>query len=147
MLLLFSFSFFFFFLALQETLKISNETYGSDGFQVEFLRDKKGKLIKGNCLFHNIYDFWVSIHASGFMKVSRWYHPKVAKLEKVLRKMWKHLKIELPIINVLLRKIKERGLVFDPSPYLQDEEQYFGNLQSWKISFGKQYLEKYPFLK
>ena len=68
-------------------------------------------------------------------------------MEKVLRKKWKHLKIELPIINVLLRKIRERESVFDPTPYLEDEEQYFGNLQSWKINFGKQYLEKYPFLK
>ena len=76
--------FIFLFLALQETLRMSNETYGSDGFRVEFFRDEKGKFIKGDCLFHNIYDFWVSIHASGFMKVNRWYHPKVAKLEKVL---------------------------------------------------------------
>ena len=114
---------------------------------MEFLRDEKGKLIKGDSLFHNIYDFWVSIYGPGYMKVNRWYHPKVAKLEKVLRKKWKHLKIELPIINVLLRTIKERELVFDLTPYLEDEEQYFGNLQSWKINFEKQYLEKYPFLK
>ena len=62
---------------------MSNETYGSDGFRVKFLRDEKGKLIQGDSLFHNIYDFWVSIHAPGFMKVNHWYHPKIAKLDKV----------------------------------------------------------------
>ena len=62
--------------------------------------------------------------------MNHWYHPKVAKFKKVLRKKWKHLKIELSIINVLLRKIKDRELVFDPTSYLEHEEQYFVNLQS-----------------
>ena len=53
--------------------------------------------------------------------------------------------MELPIINALLRKIKERKLVFHPTPYLEDEEQYFGNLQSWKINFEKQYLQNIQF--
>ena len=72
----------------------------------------------------------------------------MAKLEKVFRKKWARESIvkDLPIINVLLRKIKEGGLVFDPTNYLEDKEQYFGNLQSWKINFEKQYLEKYPLL-
>ena len=36
---------------------MSYETYGF--FQKEFLRDKKGKLLKSDELFLNIYDFWV----------------------------------------------------------------------------------------
>ena len=67
---------------------MSDKTYGSDGFWVEFLHDERGKLIKGDSLFNNIYDFWVCVHVTGFMNVNRWYHPKTAKLEKVLRKKW-----------------------------------------------------------
>ena len=68
-----------------------------------------------------------------------------SKVGKSFNKRWKHLKMELPVINVLLRKIKERKLVFHPTPYLEDEEQYFGNLQSWKINFEKQYLQNIHF--
>lgn len=125
---------------------MSHETYGL--FRVEFLDDKRGKLIKSDRLFLNIYDYWVLTHAAGFMKTRHQYNPKMAKLEKVFRKKWARESIvkDLPIINVLLRKIKEGGLVFDPTNYLEDKEQYFGNLQSWKINFEKQYLEKYPLL-
>ena len=125
---------------------MGDETYGSDGFRTNFLHDERGKLIKGEHLFLNIYTFWVCIHASGFMKVNRRYHPKTAKLEKVLRKKWEKTK-DLPIINVLLRKIREGDNAFNPKDYLgKDEEQYFQNLQRWKIDFEKLYLEKYPFL-
>ena len=48
---------------------MGDETYGSDGFRTNFLHDERGKLIKGEHLFLNIYTFWVCIHASGFMKV------------------------------------------------------------------------------
>ena len=112
------------------------ETYGS--FRVKFLNDERGKLLKSDSLFLNIYDFWVLNHAQGFMKVNRWYHPKKARLERVTK--------DLPIINVLLRKIIERELVIDPTNYLDNKEQYFSNLHSWKLNFEKQYFEKYPFL-
>ena len=46
---------------------MSDETYGSDGFRVEFLHNERGKLIKGGSLFNNIYDFWLYIHAAGFI--------------------------------------------------------------------------------
>ena len=49
---------------------MSDETYGFDGFRVECLRDERGKLIKVDSLFNNIYDFWVCIDAAGFMKVN-----------------------------------------------------------------------------
>ena len=68
-------------------------------------------------------------------------------MERVLRKKWERENVkDLPIINVLLRKIIEGELVFDPTNYLDDKEQYFLNLQSWKLNFEKQYLEKYSFL-
>ena len=123
---------------------MSDETYGS--FWVEFLHDERGKLIKEDTLFHNIYDFWECIQCKAFMKCKIWYLSKTAKLEKVLRKKWEKTK-DLPIINVLLTKIKERDAAFDPSDYFtKDEEQYFQILQRWKIDFEKKYLGKYPFL-
>ena len=64
---------------------MSNETYGMDGFRVKFLHGER-ELIKSDSLFLNIYGFWVMIHVPKFMKVNRWYHPKKAKLEKILRK-------------------------------------------------------------
>ena len=36
---------------------MSDETSDSDGFRVEFLHDERGKLINGDSLFNNIYDF------------------------------------------------------------------------------------------
>ena len=122
------------------------ETYGS--FRVEFLYDIKGKSLKSDSLFLNIYDFWAILHeASLSMKCEEWCHPKVAKLEQILRKKWKTENAkDLPIINVLLKNIKEEKLVFIPVRYLNDEEQYFANLTSWKMNFEKQLLEKYPFL-
>ena len=88
------------------------------------------------------------MHAEEIFKIERWYHPKLAKLEKHFRRKWKKESLckNLPITNVLLRKIKEGELVFDPSRYLEDEEQYFANLTSWKENFEQQYLSKYPFL-
>ena len=123
---------------------MSDETYGS--FRVEFQYNERGKLIKGDTLFHNICDFWVCIHCEVFMTCNEWHHPKTAKLEKVLRKKWEKAK-DLSIISVLLRKIREGDAAFDPTDYLpKDHEQYFQILQQWKTDFEKSYLEKYPFL-
>ena len=122
-----------------KNIKMSDETYGS--FRVEFLHNERRKLIKGDTLCHNIYDFWACIHCKGFMKCKIWYHPKTAKLDKVLRKKWEKTK-DFPIINVSLSKIKEGDPAFGPADYLtKDEEQYFQILQRWKIDFEK----KYPF--
>ena len=38
------------------------ETYGSAGLRVMFMDDEKGKLIKTDTLFENLYDFWTSYH-------------------------------------------------------------------------------------
>ena len=124
----------------------SYETYVS--FRVEFLDDKRGNLIRSGRLFFNIYDYWTLTHVEGIRKTERWYYPKLVKLKKYLRKKWKRESVakQLPIINVLLRKIKERELEFDPTRYLEDEKQYFANLISWKENFEKQLIEKYPFL-
>ena len=52
------------------------DTYGS--FRQDFLADKKGKLIKTDRVFFNIYDCCRLIHAPRSIRVERWYHPKVA---------------------------------------------------------------------
>ena len=48
-----------------------------------------------------------------------------AKLEKVLCKKWEKTK-DLPIISILLRKIRDGDDAFNPKGYLRkDEEQFF----------------------
>ena len=122
------------------------DTYGS--FREDILADRKGKLIKSDRFFFNIYDYWGLVHAPGHIKVERWYCPKLALLKKYLRKKWKRNSVckTLPIINMFFRKVDVGELAFDPSRYLEDEEQYFSNLQSWKANFEKQLTERYLFL-
>ena len=62
---------------------MSYETYGF--FRKEFLNDKKGKLIKSDEHFLNIYNFCVFKNAF-FIRCKRWYHPKITKLERILRR-------------------------------------------------------------
>ena len=38
------------------------ETYGSSNLRVQYLHDEKGKKIKSNSLFENIYDYWSAYH-------------------------------------------------------------------------------------
>ena len=62
-----------------------------------------------------------------------------------MRKKWEKID-NLPIINVLLRKIKKGVAAFNPTNYLGKEKEYFSNLQTWKTNFEKSYLEKISFL-
>ena len=55
---------FLFFLAVIRK-KMSFETYSS--FCIEFLNDKKGKLLKNNKLFLNIFYFFMLYHVPGNM--------------------------------------------------------------------------------
>ena len=125
----------------------SCNTYGS--FRQDFFADKKEKLIKTDRVFFNIYDYWELIHAPRSIRVERWYHPKVALLKNHLRKKWKKESVckSLPIINVVFKKIEEEELCFNQILYIEDEEQYFSNLISWKNNFEKQLLNKHPYLK
>ena len=122
------------------------DIYGS--FRQDFLANKKGKLTKTDRVFFKIYDYWGLIHVPRSNRVERWYHQKVALLKKHLRKKWKKESFckSLPIINVMFKKIEEEELVFNPIPYTEDEEQYFGNLISWKNNFEEQLLNKHPYL-
>ena len=54
------------------------------------------------------------------MRCKRWYHSKITKLERILRK-WERAGVKvktLPIINVLILKIIEEDRAFDPNNYL-----------------------------
>ena len=125
---------------------MSYETYGF--FRKEFLNNIKGKLIESDELFLNIYDFWVLKHAF-FMRRKRWYHPKITKLERILRRKWERAGVKvktLPIINVLILKIIEEDRAFDPTNYLNEKEQYFANLESWKMTFEEELIQRKPYL-
>ena len=54
--------------------------------------------------------FYVLLLGSGNVQAEDWYDLKLNKLERILRKKWKKMERavkNLPIINVLLKKIKE----------------------------------------
>ena len=122
------------------------DSYGS--FRQDFLHHTRGKLIKTNRVFFNIFDYWLLVHVPGHIKFERWYFPQLALLKKYLRKKWKREDVckILPIINVFFRKADEGELAFDPSQHLEDKEQHFSNLQSWKANLEKQLIQQYPFL-
>ena len=69
---------------------MSYKIYGF--FRKEFLNDKKDKLIESDEFFLNIFDFWVLKHAF-FMLRKRWYHPKITKLERILRRKWERASV------------------------------------------------------
>ena len=108
----------------------------------------KCKLIKSDELFLNIYDFWV-LKQAFFMHRRRWYHPKITKLEKISRRKQERAGVKvntLPIINVLILKINEEDRAFDPTNYLNEKEQYLANLESWKMSFEEELIQRKPYL-
>ena len=122
-------------------VKVS-EAYGSDDLRVECLHDKRGKNIKGESLFLNLYDYWTLLHAE--LKF-HWYHPKIAILEKQIRKNLRDSK-ELLLANVFVKKFKDKEPLFSPVNYLDDDEKYLQTMEKWKNDFQNEYLEKYPHL-
>ena len=138
---------FFFFFSLIISLRMSDrfETYGSAEIRTSFMNDEEGKLIKSDSVFENLYDFWSCFHMS-YKTLFIWYHPKMAQLEKAIRQKWVTTK-DLPLVNIALKKFKEKGNYFNPMRYLGgDEEKYFEILQQWKIDFEKSYSEQFPHL-
>ena len=123
-----------------------SETYRSAELRVAFLNDEKGKLIKTDTFFANLYDFWTCYHASYKILVI-WYHPKMHLLEMVIKIKWETTK-DLPLVNIILTKFKEKDNYFNPQKYIEeDEEKYFELLQEWKLNFEEDYLEKNPHLR
>ena len=129
---------FFIFFSLIISLRMSDrfETYGSAEIKRIFINDKEEKLIKSDSLFENLYDFWSCFHMS-YKTLYNWYHPKMAQLEKTIRRKWVTTK-DLTLVNIFLKKFKEKGNYFNLMRYLRgDEEKYFEILQQWKIDFEK----------
>ena len=62
-----------------------------DDLRVACLNDGKGKNMKGESLFLNLYDYWMRIHAE-YKSLFEWYNPKIAILEKKSRKKLKDVK-------------------------------------------------------
>ena len=98
------------------------------------MNDKEGKLIKSDSPFENLCNFWSCFHMS-YKTLFIWYHPKMAQLEKAIRRKWVTTK-DLPLVNIVLKKFKEKDNYFNPMRYLEgDEEKYFKISQQWKIFF------------
>ena len=102
---------FLIFFSLLISLKMSDrfETYGSADIRTSFLNDERGKLIKSDSLFKNLYDYWTCLHASGAITSFVWYHPKIAKLEMIIRRKWVTTK-DLLLVNIVLKKFEKRRL-------------------------------------
>ena len=97
------------------------ETYGSAELWISFINDEEGKLIKTDSLFENLYDFWTFFHAQ-YKSIFIWYHPKMAMLEKTIRKKWEKTK-DLPLANVILKKLMEKDEYFKSIKYLEGDEE------------------------
>ena len=63
-----------------------SETYGSVNLRAECLHEEKGKKVKRESLFLNLSDYWTLLNTEFKHLYYLWYHPKVALLEKQIRK-------------------------------------------------------------
>ena len=99
------------------------ETYGSANLRVVFMDDERGKRIKEDTLFENLYDFQTSYHDPN-KKLFRWYPQKNWKLEMSIRKKWNSA--VLPLANIILKKYREKDKFFNPEKFLEklDNDKY-----------------------
>ena len=99
-----------------------------------------------NCFEHFLFFYVISCARK--YELSSWYYPKLTKLERFLWKKWKQRKKvkTLSLINIIIKKIKKEDATFDPTLYLNDKEQFFANIESWKLTFEKDYLIEHPYL-
>ena len=61
------------------------ETYGSANLRVPFMEDERGKRIKEDALFENLYDIWTSYHDPNKTPFW-WYLQKIWNIEMTIRK-------------------------------------------------------------
>ena len=108
---------------------------------MEYLHDEKGKKIKDNSLFDNIYDYSSACNNDGNKAGNNWHGQKMSLLEQTIRKKHK----ELPLINIVFKKIKEKDIFVNPEIYLQgNHEKYFELLKEWKSVSQDKYLKTFP---
>ena len=71
--------------------------------------DEKGKEIKKDTLFENLYDFQTSFHDPN-KSIFYWYGQKIWLLEMSIRRKW-NSEI-LPLVNIILKKYQEKDEFF-----------------------------------
>ena len=120
------------------------ETYGSANLRVLFMNDERGKMVKTDSLFENLYDFWTSYHDRN-KSILYWYGHKIWKLEMSIQRKWSK---DLPLVNIIIKKFKEKDKFFNPERFLEefDQEEYCELLKVWKADVEKSYLDKNPHL-
>ena len=87
------------------------ETYSSADVRTSFLNNKRGKLIKSDSLYINLYDYWTCFHASNSIVLFTWYHPKMTLLENNIRKKWETMK-DFPFANIGFLKNSRKRRIF-----------------------------------
>ena len=101
------------------------ETYSRADIRTIFLNDERGKLMKSDTLYENLYDYLTCFHATNSIILFTWYHPKMAKLEMNIRRKWASTK-DLSFVNIVFEKIREKDEYLNRKKYLgDDEEKYF----------------------
>ena len=119
---------------------MSTETYAD--FRTDFLHDESGKMLLGDHLFLNIYDFWV-IRQDGFLLDD---YKKNSLLKRIIRKKVRRNK-ELPTYKVLIKMIVRKNEQFNPTEFLHKNwEDYFHILREWKKVCEKDFLFSHPHL-
>ena len=105
------------------------ETYGSSNLRVEYKHDERRKKLKViPCL-------------KTFMIIGV---PTMMVLKLTIRKKLKKLE-ELPLVNIVFKKTKEKNIFLNPEIYLQgDHEKYFELLKEWKSVSEDKYLRSLP---
>ena len=108
--------------------------------------DEKGKEIKKDTLFENLYDFWTAFHDPN-KSIFYWYGQKIWFLEMSIRRKWNSQ--VLPLVNIIFEKYKEKDEFFNPEKYLEeiDQEDFFELLKAWKVDVEKSYLDEHPYLR
>ena len=112
------------------------ETYGSANLRVVFMDDERGKRIKEDTLFENLYGFWTSYHDPN-KKLFWWYQQKIWKLEMSIRKIWNS--IVLPLVNIIFKKYREKDEFFNLVKFLEkfNNKKCFELLKTWKQHIKK----------
>ena len=97
-------------------------TYGSADLWIEVLNNRNGNYIKKYTLFNNLHDFWTRFHDAKKLCFG-WYPHVLWKLEMKIRKKWSP---NLPKVNIIFKKYKEKDAFFDPRQFLEefDAEKY-----------------------
>ena len=99
---------------------MNTETYA--GFRLSFLHSDNKKDFLNDCLFLNLYDFW-QLRRNGFLLKT--YKTKNSLLKRIIRRKVKGNN-ELPTYKILLRQIMVGEEQFNPTDYLNSDQEDYG---------------------